>query len=197
MPNSIKPFLPIIESRNIGNYFFGGGTPSLMKPETMISIFNLFPDFKAVKSKTFEIHPAIYSDEQLDVLAEYGFNCCIIGIQSFDKSVLLRQNRMHATYEEILNLILKIKDRGMYVAGDIIYKMDIIDADKIFKQDLACLESMNLDVISLQNNYDLNSSKEVVENFLNIIEDSRIPEFYNWEYGINNLKIPTIKKSLI
>ena len=87
---AVTPFVPVIEQNTLGNYFFGGGTPSLMTPETMANVFDLFPGFRSVKSKTFEIHPAVYCDEQLDVLAEYGFNCCIIGIQSFGQSA---QNR--------------------------------------------------------------------------------------------------------
>ena len=124
LPNTIKPFLPILKNKTIGNYFFGGGTPSLMKPETMQEIFSLFPGFKDVTSKTFEVHPAIWSDEQLDVLAEYNFNCIIVGVQSFDENVLKRQNRIHASVERIAQLSEKVKNRGMYVAGDVIYHMD-------------------------------------------------------------------------
>ena len=116
LPKSVAPFLPMLKSRKIGNYFFGGGTPSLMKPATMQSVFALFPGFQEVRSKTFEIHPAVWSEEQLDILAENNFNCCIIGIQSFDEQVLERQSRIHAPFEKILALANAIRARGMYLA---------------------------------------------------------------------------------
>ena len=64
LPEAIKPFFPIIESRQIGNYYFGGGTASLMKPETMPFVFNIFLGFKEVRSKTFEIHSSVWTEEQ-------------------------------------------------------------------------------------------------------------------------------------
>ncbi len=181
LPRAIAPFLPIIESRQIGNYFFGGGTPSLMRPETMSFIFDIFPGFKDVKSKTFEIHPAVWTEEQLDVLAMYGFNCCIIGVQSFDESVLDRQGRLYATREQIRGLARKVKDRGMYLAIDMIYRMDPVDADEIFRQDLAFLPELDADIISLQDNFNELYEDEKIKRFFEIVCDSPLAADYYWE----------------
>ena len=183
LPETIKPFLPIIESRRVGNYFFGGGTASLMKPETMRYIFDIFPGFREVKSKTFEIHPAVWTEEQLDILAEYNFNCCIIGIQSFDKSVLERQNRLYAAKETIKDLAQKIKSRGMYLAVDMIYRMDPIDADEIFKHDLDYLPELNSDIISFQHHFDEIGDEEQIKTFFDIIYHSPLQTNYRWEYA--------------
>jgi hypothetical protein len=183
LPKVIKPFLPVIESRQIKNYFFGGGTPSLMKPETMRFIFDIFPGFNDVKSKTFEIHPAVWTDEQLDILSERNFNCCIIGIQSFDKSVLARQNRLYASKEKIKELARKIKDRGMYLAVDLIYRLDPIDADTIFKRDLDCVLELNSDIISLQHNFDELKEEEQIRKFFDIISESSLAADYYWEFA--------------
>jgi hypothetical protein len=170
-----------LQSRNIGNYFFGGGTPSLMRPDTMRSVFDLFPNFAAVGSKTFELHPAVWTKEQVDVLAERNFNCCIIGIQSFDKAVLVRQNRRHASFETVLQLANYIKSKGMYLATDLIYRMDGIDAEEIFKRDLELVGDLGSDVISLQLNYDLIKEEDYTERFFELILSSALARDYCWE----------------
>lgn len=181
LPESIAPFRELLQSRSIGNYFFGGGTPSLMRPDTMRSVFGLFPNFAAVGSKTFELHPAVWTPEQVDILAEHNFNCCIIGIQSFDKGVLDRQNRRHASFETVQQLANYIKSRGMYLATDLIYRMDDIDAEAIFKRDLELVAELGSDVISLQLNYDLIKDEDYTETFFELILSSALARDYCWE----------------
>ena len=181
LPAAVAPFRPLLERREVGNYFFGGGTPSLMRPETLRAVFGLFPRFREVRSKTFEVHPALWQPEQLDVLAEHGFNCCIIGIQSFDKPVLERQRRIHAPFEQVLDLAKQIRARGMRVACDLIHRMDPIDADAIFERDLALVGELGSDVISLQLNYDEVADPAHNERFFRLIEASGLLASHRWE----------------
>lgn len=186
LPESVKPFLPLLQEKTVGNFFFGGGTPSLMRTETMESVFGLFPGIKEVKSKTFEIHPGVWQREQLDVLAKHAFNCCIIGIQSFDKGVLERQDRPHVTFEKVQELMQCIRNRGMYVAADLIYRMDDQKCDEIFRRDLDLINRLEPDVISLQPNYELITESEDVDRFLELISGSEIPKAYYGEWGKNS-----------
>lgn len=181
LPSCVEPFLPMLETRKVQNYFFGGGTPSLMRPDTMRSVFALFPGFRDVGSKTFEVHPAAWDEEQLDVLAEHGFNCCIIGIQSFDESVLKRQHRIHAPFDRVRELAQQIRRRGMYVAGDLIYRMDPIDADAIFQADLDRVAELECDAISLQLNYDEAAEEEHTLRFFELIRRSPLEGTHRWE----------------
>jgi hypothetical protein len=183
LPAAVAPFRPMLEAREVANYFFGGGTPSLMRADTMRSVFELFPRLRSVRSKTFEIHPAIWQDEQLDVLAEYGFNCGILGIQSFDAKVLERQRRIHAPFEQVARLARGVRERGMYVAADLIYRMDEIDADAIFARDLEQVAEIDADVISLQLNYDEGDSEEHTLRFFEHILSSGLGRTYGWEGG--------------
>jgi hypothetical protein len=181
LPAVVAPFRPMLEAREVTNYFFGGGTPSLMRPDTLRSVFGLFPRFQEVRSKTFEIHPAVWCEEQLDVLAEHGFNCCIIGIQSFDERVLERQRRLHAPFERVLELAQAIRARGMHLAADLIYRMDPIDADEIFARDLALVKQLESDVLSLQLNYDEAKDPAHNERFFQLIEASGLGASHRWE----------------
>jgi len=46
LPNQIKFYEPVLSSDLIRNFFWGGGTPTLMSPKIMRNIFNLIPNFK-------------------------------------------------------------------------------------------------------------------------------------------------------
>ena len=181
LPRCIDPFLSVIESKTIRNYFFGGGTPSLMSIETMEDLFARLPRFRETRSKTFEIHPAVWTEEQIDLLADHGFNCCIVGVQSYDPEVLARQNRLSATPESIHRLVSLIREKGMTVAGDLIYYMDRIDADRIFREDLRFAAESDFDILSLQLNYDLMKSDHLTERFFDMIMASPLADRYYWE----------------
>jgi hypothetical protein len=183
LPSVVAPFREMLEARPIANYFFGGGTPSLMRPDTLRDVLGLFPGLPGVRSKTFEIHPALWSPEQLDILAAAGFNCCIIGIQSFDPRVLERQHRIHAPFAKVHELAKHIKSRGMHLAVDLIYRMDDLEADAIFEQDLDLVAHLDSDVISLQLNYDQVKNDAHTERFFGLIAASRLPSHYYWEGG--------------
>ena len=183
LPSVVAPFLPLLEARPVSNYFFGGGTPSLMRPETLRAVIGLFPGIGAVRSKTFEVHPAIWTEAQLDVLAEAGFNCCIIGIQSFDEAVLARQGRLHAPFGRVRELTEAIRARGMRVAADLIYRMDAVDAEAIFERDLEMVARLECDVLSLQLNYDQVTDPEYNRRFFEMILASDLPADYVWEGG--------------
>ena len=154
LPRVIEPFLPIIAARNVVSYFFGGETPSLMSADTMRELFQRFPDLVHTPSKTIELHAAIWDERQLDVLAEFGSNCAIIGIQAFDRAVLARHNRSHVPVEIVRTLAAKLKERGIAVAVDLIYRMDALDAGAIFTQDLQQLLGIDFDIVSLSHSFD-------------------------------------------
>lgn len=182
LPQVMEPFHPVIKAKDVRNFFFGGGTPSLMSLDTMEALFNRLPKFRDTESKTFEVHPAVWSREQIDLLADYGFSCCIVGVQSYDAEVLARQNRLYATPESIHDLVAYIKSRGMAVAGDLIYYMDRINADRIFAQDLELAHESGFDILSLQLNYDLLRKRHLNDRFFDLVMRSRIAADYVWEF---------------
>lgn len=181
LPRVVAPFWPVIAAREVVSYFFGGGTPSLMRADTMRAVFRLFPDMAQAPSRTIELHPAVWDERQLDVLAEFDFSCAIIGVQSFDQAVLARQNRPHVPVETVRALAAKLKERGIAVAVDLIYCMDPLDAGAIFAQDLHDLLSIDFDVVSLHHSYGDMRNDAHLDEFYGIIEDSSILDGYRWE----------------
>ena len=82
----------------LGGVFFGGGTPSLMSPETIAGIVSLaFSEWHPAESPevVLECNPGDITDERLRLWTEAGVNRVSVGVQSFDDGVLRFLGRRH------------------------------------------------------------------------------------------------------
>lgn len=78
--------------------YFGGGTPSLMKPEYISEIISIIKKFYSVSDSaeiTLETNPGTVNREKLKAFYNYGINRISIGIQSFDENELNFLTRIH------------------------------------------------------------------------------------------------------
>jgi hypothetical protein len=124
LPNQIKFYEPVLSSDLIRNYFWGGGTPSLMTPEIMRNIFDLIPNFKECPRKLMEFHmadPRLHK-EQLDVLSEYNFNTVIACVQSFDREIVKQQKRRAPKNDDVIfEFIDYANSLGLFTMSDVIF----------------------------------------------------------------------------
>jgi len=93
-----------LQNASINTIYFGGGTPSILKPEEFNRIFKTIYELFSVNSDaeiTFEANPDDLSTEYLDSIIELPFNRISIGIQSFNDADLKRINRRHTGIEAI------------------------------------------------------------------------------------------------
>ncbi len=90
--------------RPIHSIFIGGGTPSLLKPESYARLL------KAVKSNytlepnaeiTMEANPGTFEQEKFEGFANAGINRLSIGVQSFDNERLKALGRIHTGDEAV------------------------------------------------------------------------------------------------
>ena len=96
----------------IETIYFGGGTPTAIKPEYLVSIiefinknFNVLP----FPETTVEANPNTYRYKQLKLLKDVGVNRLSIGNQTFNEKFLISLGRNHTpkdTYE-MLDVALK------------------------------------------------------------------------------------------
>lgn len=108
--DNIQPFLSSVkkeishyaekysDGRELISIYFGGGTPSLMKPDYISEIINeVKSDFKVKDDAeiTLETNPGTVSSEKLKKFREVGINRISIGIQSFDNDDLKFLTRIH------------------------------------------------------------------------------------------------------
>ncbi|WP_336760660.1 radical SAM family heme chaperone HemW [Asaia sp. VD9] len=90
--------------RTLRSIFFGGGTPSLMRPETVAQLiedarrhFDVAPDLEI----TLEANPTSVERAKLAAFAEAGVNRISLGIQSLEEDSLRFLGREHSASQAI------------------------------------------------------------------------------------------------
>lgn len=124
----------------INTIYFGGGTPSLLSipqvSEIMHAINHSF-DIDADEI-TFELNPDDVTKEYLKGLKQLGVNRVSMGVQTFDKDLLLFMNRSH-TADEAVRCMDILKESGI----------DIYTVDLIYGNPGQTLEMLNHDLDKL------------------------------------------------
>ncbi|RLJ68424.1 radical SAM family heme chaperone HemW [Sulfurisoma sediminicola] len=94
--------LPLLDERSFVSVFFGGGTPSLMAPETVATLLaacgqrGLLPDDAEI---TLEANPGTVEAAKFAGFRAAGVNRLSLGIQSFDDTRLKALGRIHSAAE--------------------------------------------------------------------------------------------------
>jgi putative oxygen-independent coproporphyrinogen III oxidase len=96
-----------IGRRSLQSIFFGGGTPSLMEPETVAALLEdartLF-DWRSDVEITLEANPTSIETSRLAALRDAGVNRVSIGIQSLEPEPLAMLGRQHSVAQAIAAL---------------------------------------------------------------------------------------------
>ncbi|WP_262028005.1 radical SAM family heme chaperone HemW [Microvirga sp. Mcv34] len=93
-----------IPGRTVTSVFFGGGTPSLMKPETVGAILDAIGAAWAVDPKaevTLEANPTSVEAERFRGYRHAGINRVSLGVQALNDPDLKRLGRMHSVDEAL------------------------------------------------------------------------------------------------
>ena len=113
-----------INERKLSSIYFGGGTPSLLRPsdiECLISHARELFDCSGVEEITIEANPDDLTEEYVKELAKTSVNRVSLGIQSFDDGALRLMNRRH-TADEALEAVYRLKRHGIEnISIDIIF----------------------------------------------------------------------------
>lgn len=94
-----KDFLP---EKNIGTIYFGGGTPSVLRPEEITFLIDTIDQHFQIDSGaeiTLEANPDDLDKQGLSALRSTAVNRLSIGIQSFYEQDLLWMNRSHTAHQ--------------------------------------------------------------------------------------------------
>ncbi|MCE2517803.1 MAG: coproporphyrinogen III oxidase [Alphaproteobacteria bacterium] len=107
----------------LSSIFFGGGTPSLMAPETMASVinhaaevFHFAPDIEI----TMEANPTSVEAEKLAAFRGSGANRLSMGIQSLRREALAFLGREHSA-DEAMDALALARELFPRVSADFIY----------------------------------------------------------------------------
>lgn len=203
LPGIIDFYKNVLKRNKIKSWFFGGGTPSLVSVRDLQKIFELLPNFN-YGEKSFEIHPAFWSVDQLDLLQNYDFDNIIIGVQSFDSDLLKKVNRVPASFKKIKKLIKEAKRRKFRICLDLILFMDGENRKReisIFKNDIRKALSFNPEELTLQLNfskdYEKRDSKVLTNSTMSALDDRLDDYFFNLPiFGSRAFKLHLFKMIL-
>lgn len=109
--------------RPVTSIFFGGGTPSLMPPETVAAVISRIKDVWGVVDNvevTLEANPTSVEAANFDALSQAGVNRVSLGIQSLDDQVLQFLGRGHSARDAVAAIEMAADSFGRY-SFDLIY----------------------------------------------------------------------------
>jgi oxygen-independent coproporphyrinogen-3 oxidase len=116
----------------VQNIYFGGGTPSLLKPQELEQIFETIHKHYNIHESpeiTLEANPDDISEELLRTLKQKGINRLSLGVQSFFEEDLKLMNRAHNVQQahESIELVKGYFDN---FSIDLIYGMPDMDLSR-------------------------------------------------------------------
>ncbi len=125
--NEVKKYKGELNKKYIADtIFFGGGTPTIIKPENIKRIIDGLNDLVAIAKNpeiTIEANPNTLTDDNLKAYKKMGINRLSIGIQSLNDEILKKIGRIHNSYEA-LNSIDRAKNNGFEnINADIMFNI--------------------------------------------------------------------------
>ena len=145
----VAQYLP--EGIRVGRIHLGGGTPTLLVPQQLDSLFTTIGEnFELQKDREFsvEIDPNEIDSERLDVLVNHGMNRVSIGVQDFDPKIQQAIGR-EQSYEVTEACIAKCRTRGVTsLNADILYGLPY-QTEASLERSIEQLMGLNPDRVAL------------------------------------------------
>lgn len=123
LEREIENFRGIIEGREISTVFFGGGTPSLLKPGSVGMVMEKLASIASFSTKvevSLEVNPRTADREKLVSLMRVGVNRISVGVQSFSQRKLDFYGRF-TTPDDCVRALVDVRDAGFHN-----YNLDLI-----------------------------------------------------------------------
>lgn len=123
-----------VPSKKIHSIYFGGGTPSLLPTEHMLTLLEELDNLCFEKAKdteiTIEINPGTIDQQRLDLYLKLGINRFSVGVQTFNDSLLKLSGREHSAKDSHDTLRLLQKNMVNYSA-DILFGLPEQSLDQV------------------------------------------------------------------
>lgn len=90
------------DDRKIDTIYFGGGTPSLLRPEQVREILDTVDHYLGIDSSTevtLEMDPGTFDRSTATAFKSAGINRVSLGVQSFDDVILQHSGRAHRRHD--------------------------------------------------------------------------------------------------
>lgn len=136
--------------RVVGSVFFGGGTPSLMAPETVGRVLERIGKHWRLANDveiTLEANPTSVERDRLTSFLAVGINRVSLGVQALNDADLRRLGRLH-TAEEAMNALDMARTLFDRVSFDLIYARQD-QTETHWEAELSTALSLGMDHLSL------------------------------------------------
>lgn len=124
--SEISSRAPFVSHRNVSSIYFGGGTPSLVPADHIVSIIEHIANsgFKILETAevTIEINPATVDPKKLDLYLKAGVNRFSVGAQSFNDDLLSVCGRKHSA-EDTRSTLRLLNERGVNYSFDLLFAL--------------------------------------------------------------------------
>jgi len=158
------------------DFYFGGGTPTLLMDELIGFIEYLKQNFE-VKRISLETTPNEVNRENIASLKAAGINRLSIGVQSFDKDILRFMGRLSCSEEELEEKLLMAQGEFDTLNVDFVFNFPSQTLEK-FEADVDTFKKLGIDQATF---YPLMASphkKNTLERRFNRVDTSREKKFY-------------------
>jgi oxygen-independent coproporphyrinogen-3 oxidase len=99
LDSEIRTFHKAFSNKNLDTLYFGGGTPSLLEPQLIVSILESLANYGFSFNKnaeiTIEINPATIDPDKMEQYLSAGINRFSVGAQTFNDALLKSVHREH------------------------------------------------------------------------------------------------------
>ena len=127
----------------ISHIHFGGGTPTIMSPETFVDLvgalrysFFVLPDAEIA----VEIDPRTLTEPMVEALGYCGVNRASLGVQSFDPAVQRAINRLQS-FEQTAASVERLRRAGVgRINFDLLYGLPLQTVDSCLDTVAKCVE---------------------------------------------------------
>lgn len=113
-------------TRELSTIYFGGGTPSLISSDLIVSILNELANagfhWKSSAEITIEINPATVDERKLEAYITNGINRMSVGAQTFNDALLQMCGRRHSAADTV-NTLRLLKSYGLNYSFDLLFAL--------------------------------------------------------------------------
>ena len=145
---SLKKELDLYIERGFkfSNFYFGGGTPTILMEELLSFIGHLKQHF-VVKELSLETTPNELNGETIAALKTAGINRLSIGVQSFDDGITKAMGRVLCTGEEAKEKLLMAQGQFGTLNVDLIFNFPFQSLEK-FEADVETFKKLGIDQVT-------------------------------------------------
>jgi menaquinone C8-methyltransferase len=159
------------------DFYFGGGTPTILMDELLMLIDHLKKSFR-VKNISVETTPNEMTDKNIDLLKSAGVSRLSLGVQSFDDRALDAMGRKLYTGEEAKEKIRLVTGQFETVNIDLIFNFPFQTVET-FRSDVRILKDLNIDQVTFYPLMPSPHKMDAMERKFSQVDNTREKKFYD------------------